>query len=219
MIHPEIKPHSVLLFQGDSITDAGRSRMPIGPNSPEGMGFGYPRLVMEQLLKRSPEQYLQFYNRGVSGDRLTDLTRRWPHDTLRLEPDLISVLIGVNDTWNYLFLGIGSSPDGFQRICRQLLVDTRAKLPNTTLVICEPFVLFTGEVTEEWGEDISQRQTAVEELAKDFEAVFVPFQSALDKAVSEGMPAHRLLEDGVHPTEQGHRLLADCWIESVVGLN
>lgn len=219
MIHPEIKPHSVLLFQGDSITDAGRSRMSTGPNSPEGMGYGYSRLVMEQLLKRSPELSLQFYNRGVSGDRLQDLTRRWPHDTLRLGPDLLSVLIGVNDTWNYLYLSIGSSPDGFRQAYRQLLEDTRAKLPNTALVLCEPFVLFTGEVTEEWRGDISQRQTAVEELAQEFEGIFVPFQSALDNAVSEGLPAHRLLEDGVHPTEQGHRLLADCWTESVMGLN
>ena len=74
MIHPEIKPHSVLLFQGDSITDAGRSRMSTGPNSPEGMGYGYSRLVMEQLLKRSPELYLQFYNRGVSAVSYTHLT-------------------------------------------------------------------------------------------------------------------------------------------------
>jgi lysophospholipase L1-like esterase len=218
MVHPEIKPHSVLLFQGDSITDAGRSRMSVGPNSPEGMGYGYPRLVMEQLLRHSPEQYLQFYNRGVSGDRLQDLTRRWPHDTLRLGPDLISVLIGVNDTWNYLYLGIGSSPDRFQRVYRQLLTDTRAQLPRTILVLCEPFVLLTGEVTEEWDEDIYRRQTAVRGLAEEFEAEFVPFQSALDKAVSEGLPANGLLEDGVHPTEQGHSLLADCWLESVLGV-
>jgi len=211
-----INAHSVVLFQGDSITDAGRSRVSVGPNSPNGMGFGYPRLIMDRILETSPDQGLQFYNGGVSGDRIQDLARRWSHDTLRLRPDLISLLIGVNDTWNYLYLGMGSSPEDFQRIYRQLLEATRSELPKTSLVLCEPFVLHTGEVTQEWDEDVSQRQRFVQELAEEFEAVFIPFQSALDQAVSESVPAHQLLEDGVHPTQRGHRLLADCWIESVL---
>jgi lysophospholipase L1-like esterase len=212
-----IKPHSVLLFQGDSITDAGRSRVSVGPNSPDGMGFGYPRLVMDRLLENLPGHYLQFYNRGVSGNRVQDLARRWPTDTMRLLPDLISILIGVNDTWNYIYLGIGSSPDGYRRIYRQLLDQTRGKLPHTNLVLCEPFVLFTGEVTEEWRDDICQRQAAVRSLAIEFDAIFIPFQAALDKAVKAGTPPHQLLDDGVHPTEEGHRLLAECWLEHVTG--
>lgn len=212
-----INPHSVILFQGDSITDAGRSRMSTGVNSPDGMGFGYPRLVMERLLDDYPDQGLQFYNRGISGDRIQDLLPRWPQDTLRLKPDLISILIGVNDTWNYLYLGLGSSPEGYLRIYRQLLDQTRANLPGTSLVLCEPFALITGEVTEEWGEDLSARQSIVKELAGEYHALFVPFQSAVDQAVSAGAPPQQLLDDGVHPTERGHRLLADCWLDSVLG--
>ncbi len=219
MNHPEIRNHSVVLFQGDSITDAGRSRMTVGSNSPEGMGYGYPRMIMDRLLEIFPDRYLQFYNRGVSGNRIQDLARRWPHDTLRLGPDLISILIGVNDTWNYLYLGMGSSPDEFRRILQKLLEDTRTELPDTNLILCEPFMLLTGEVTEEWNEDISQRQNHVRELAEEFEAVFVPFQSALDEIVSGGVSAEQLLEDGVHPTKRGHCLLADCWIERVLGSN
>ena len=211
------KPRSVLLFQGDSITDVGRSRHSAGPNSIEGMGFGYPRLVMDQLFKEYPDQHLQFFNRGVSGNRIQDLSQRWPQDTLRLSPDLISILIGVNDTWNYLYLGLGSSPEGFRRIYWQLLKDTQVKLPGAKLVLCEPFTLLTGEVTEEWEEDISLRQRIVQELSSEFKASFVPFQSALDKAVAEGIPAHQLLDDGVHPTQRGHRLLGDCWLANVVG--
>lgn len=217
MTLPLINSHSIILFQGDSITDAGRSRLASSANSLEGMGFGYPRLVMDQLLTRFPDKDLQFHNRGVSGDRLQDLAGRWTDDTMNLNPDLISVLIGVNDTWNYLYLGMGSSPAGFLQIYRQLLMDTRAKLPGTALVLCEPFTLLTGEVTEEWDEDISERQRYVQELAEEFDALYVPFQSALDKAVSEGVPPHQLLEDGVHPTQRGHRLLADFWVENVVG--
>ena len=211
------KPRSVLLFQGDSITDVGRSRHSAGPNSLEGMGFGYPRLVMDQLFRDYPDQNLQFYNRGVSGNRIQDMAARWHQDTLSLQPDLISILIGVNDTWNFLYLGLGSSPEGFQRIYWQLLKDTQEKLPGTKLVLCEPFALLTGEVTEEWEADISQRQRIVQGLSSEFKAAFVPFQSTLDNAVAENVPAHQLLDDGVHPTQRGHRLLADCWLANVLG--
>ncbi len=210
----KLNSHKVILFQGNSITDAGRSRMSIGPNSPEGMGHGYPRLIMDRIMESKTGQSLQFYNRGVSGDRIRDLAGRWSHDTLRLRPDLISILIGVNDTWNYLYLGMGSSPEDFQRIYRQLLDETRAELPNTALVLCEPFVLLAGEVTDDWDNDISQRQRYIQELAEEFQTFYIPFQSALDKAVSEGVPPDQLLEDGVHPTVRGHRLLADFWLEA-----
>ena len=216
MQNSELKSHSIILFQGDSITDAGRSRFTIGPNSPQGMGTGYPRLIADCLLNTSPDQSYQFYNRGVSGDRIQDLAQRWEHDSLRLVPDLISTLIGVNDTWNYLNTGLGSDPEVFKEIYRQMLNDTRGLLPDISLVICEPFVLLTGEVTEEWIEDISKRQSYVRELAGEFDGILVPFQSALD-ASNKNIPAHRLLEDGVHPTHQGHQVLADCWLDTVVG--
>jgi lysophospholipase L1-like esterase len=213
-----LKPHSVILFQGDSITDAGRSRLAFGPNSRDGMGFGYPRLVMENLLERPPYQHLQFYNQGVSGDQIRDLEYRWEGDTIRLLPDLISILIGVNDTWNYLLLGLGSSPAEYQEVYRKLLKNTRERLPYIQFVLCEPFLLVTGEVTQDWVKDLSQRQAAVKDLAEKFNAVFVPFQSALDQAAKE-MPAHRLLDDGVHPTEKGHRVLAECWTKAVFDEN
>lgn len=214
----DLKPHSVILFQGDSITDAGRNRTKIGPNSPTGLGNGYPRLIMDRLLGERPDDDLQFYNRGISGDRLQDLVHRWEGDTLRLLPDMLSILIGINDTWNYLYLGMGASPEEFLEIYRRLLRDTRQRLPSVRLILCEPFALVTGEVTAEWGEDLSRRQSAVKELAHEFDAVLVPFQNALDRGVSEGIPPRQLLDDGVHPTARGHRLLADCWLEEVVGL-
>jgi len=209
-----LKPHNVLLFQGDSITDAGRSRTSVGPNSPDGMGFGYPRLVMESILEKFPDQHLQFYNRGISGNRIQDLDFRWENDTLSLLPDLLSILIGVNDTWNYLMLGMGTSPAEYQKTFRGILQKTRTALPYTQFVLCEPFILITGEVTSEWMGDLSERQQAVKTLAKEFDAVFVPFQSELDQK-AEDTPAHHLLDDGVHPTEKGHRVMAECWTKTV----
>lgn len=216
MTVPTLKPHSVILFQGNSITDAGRVRTSVGPNSPDGMGAGYPRLIMDRLLKDLPDRSFQFYNRGVSGDRIQDLYRRWEGDSLRLLPDLISILIGVNDTWNYLYLGMGASPEQFLDLYRELLENTRQRLPDLQLVLCEPFVLLTGEVTEEWEDDLARRQAAVLDLAGDYGAIHVPFQAALNAAVSAGVPRHLLLDDGVHPTARGHQLLADSWLEAVL---
>ena len=212
----ELNPHSVIVFQGDSITDAGRSRRTVGPNNPDGLGNGYPRLISDHLLNRFSNHHLQIYNRGVSGDRIRDLSTRWGNESLRLLPDLVSILIGVNDTWNYLYMGMGSSPDDYQAVYRTILQDTLQKLPDIQFVLCEPFVLITGEVTSEWMDDIHQRQDIVQKLADEFKGMLVPFQSALN-AASRNIPPHKLLDDGVHPTALGHRVLADCWIESVLG--
>jgi len=213
-----LKPHSVILFQGDSITDSGRSRLAIGPNSEDSLGFGYAHRIGHRLLEENKDRYLQIYNRGINGDRIRDLEGRWEQDSLRLIPDLISILIGVNDTWNYMFSGLGSSPEEYRGIYQGILEHTRQRLPDIQLVLCEPFILLTGEVTQEWEKDISLRQASVQELAGKFDAVFVPFQYALDEAANQISP-HLLLDDGVHPTDKGHQVLAECWLKIVLGLN
>lgn len=215
MSHLDIKPHSVILFQGDSITDAGRSRRAVGANNPNGLGDGYPRLIADHLLTEYPDHYMQIYNRGVSGDRIRDLAQRWQNDSLRLLPDIISLLIGVNDTWNYLYMGMGSDPNDYKKVYRKILQDSRQQLPDSIFILCEPFVLITGEVSEEWLNDINERQEITRGLAQEYNGVVVPFQSALDKAAEDISPP-KLLEDGVHPTDLGHRVLADCWLKTVL---
>jgi len=210
------KPHSVILFQGDSITDANRTRSRIGPNSPDGLGFGYVRKIADSLIENYPDHYIQLYNRGVSGDRIQDMKNRWEADSLRLLPDILSILIGVNDTWNQVMLGMGSDPEQYQAMFHKILTETRQSLPYTRLVLCEPFLLLTGEVTRDWSADITRRQDYVQDLADEFNAVFVPFQSALNQATQQVSPDH-LLEDGVHPTDRGHQVLADCWMKTVLG--
>jgi lysophospholipase L1-like esterase len=211
-----LKPHSVILFQGDSITDTGRSRLSFGPNTGDDLGFGYPRRITDRLLAENLDQYLQFYNRGISGDRIRDLENRWERDTLKLMPDLLSILIGVNDTWNYLYSGLGSSPEEYRNIFQGILEQTLQRLPDIQLVLCEPFILLTGEVNEEWEEDLVLRQDSVAELAKQFGAIHIPFQDSLNEAARQTSP-HLLLDDGVHPTDKGHQVLADCWLKTVYG--
>lgn len=210
----QLQPNLTFLFQGDSITDAGRDRRDFKANSAPGLGNGYPAIISRTLLKRFPDHHLQCYNRGVSGDGLEHLHLRWETDTLPLLPDWISILIGVNDCWRYCSGAGGSSPEEFQTRFRKLLQRTQKDLPLARVILCEPFLLPVGLVEPEWVADLQQRQLAVHSLADEFGATLVPFQSALDQAARQHPPG-QLLEDGVHPTLPGHRLLADCWLETL----
>lgn len=209
-----LQPNLTLLFQGDSITDVGRDRLDFEPNSLPALGSGYAALVSRKLLERFPDHHLQCYNRGVSGDGIEDLHRRWKTDTLPLLPDWISILIGVNDCWRYSSGVGGNSSKDFHASFRRLLEKTQNDLPFARIILCEPFLLPVGLVEPEWIADLEERQQAVRSLAGEFEVPLVPFQSTLDQAASQYPPV-QLLEDGVHPTSLGHQLLADCWLETL----
>ena len=205
-----------VLFQGDSITDAARSRdAQLPPNV--SLGMGYPLLIAARALSRLPEKQLKFINRGISGNRVVDLYARWKSDALNLKPDLISILIGVNDTWHEFGSANGVELDRFEQVYRMLLTWTSKVLPNSRLVLCEPFVLQVGVVLPEWVPDINARRMAVKALAKEFNAVFVPFQETFDAAVKRA-PAAYWLADGVHPTPAGHAIMADAWLEAAGNL-
>ena len=211
-----LDPHSVIVFQGNSITDAGRNRLQMEANALPGLGQGYPRLIAQQLLGQDPENHYQIYNRGVSGDTLPDLVQRWEQDTLPLLPDLVSVLIGVNDLWQALNTVGKLDLNRFQALYRGLLETTRRACPYTRLVLCEPFLLPVGGTPDAWMGDVRELGKVTRTLAADFSAVFVPFQQALDRTAAATEPRN-LLSDGVHPTPHGHRVLAECWLEHVLG--
>jgi len=212
----DIPPHSVILFQGNSITDAGRDPSAAGPNSPAGLGQGYAGLAAKELLERQPEARFQIYNRGVSGDRILDLKKRWERDTLRLVPDVVSILIGVNDLWYGMSWTSGQVLEHFEHTYRELLELTRKRLPTAALILGEPFLLAPEGLGADLEEPLSDMQQAVRELAGEFETLYIPFQAALDEAVKNTPPSD-LLSDGVHPTERGHRVLAECWLDHVLG--
>lgn len=202
----------MILFQGNSITDAGRSRSLFQANTREALGEGYARMVALDLLDRYPDRSLQCYNRGVSGDTLADLSRRWERDTLPLLPDVLSILIGVNDLWQALSTGSGMNHADFRSRFRSLLSETRKSLPDARLVLCQPFTLPVGLIPSAWQEETGRLAASTIRLAEEYDAVLVPFQEMLVEAAADHPPAS-LLHDGVHPTPAGHRLLADCWLE------
>ncbi len=201
-----------ILFQGDSITDAGRDRSVEEPNRSKGLGHGYATRIAGRLLRRRPNEGWAFFNRGASGDRIVDVYARWKTDAIRLRPDLISLLVGVNDTWHEFTRGNGVDLDRYETVYRMLLDWTRRELPAAKLVLCEPFVALCGEVTSAWADDVRRRGEIVARLARESGACFVPFQAAINHAL-EAAPAAHWLDDGVHPTPAGHELLADRWLD------
>jgi lysophospholipase L1-like esterase len=128
-----------------------------------------------------------------------------------LSPDVISILIGVNDVWHEARSGTGSTPARFQKSLRDLLEWTREELPSCQLVLCEPFGLPGAELSDESLADLRGRAAVVRAFAEEFEALFVPFQTMFDKACDEA-PALYWLPDGVHPSPAGHARMADLWI-------
>lgn len=203
-----------ILFQGDSVTDAGRT----GSCSPgTGLGGGYPLFVAGQLGSRYPDKEFEVLNRGVVGNRVVDLYARWKIDALNLRPDLISILIGVNDTWHEKGSRNGVEPERYERVYRELVSWTRKALPDVELVLCEPFMLPFGAADAGWTGEMRERGAIVRDLAAESGAVFVPFQRTLDEAAGLADGRH-WLSDGVHPTCSGHALLAEAWLEAAAPL-
>lgn len=212
----ELEKGVTVLFQGDSITDAGRDRQTMDPNSREGLGRGYPYLLAATLLADHPALGLKVYNRGISGNKVPDLAARWQGDAMDLRPRVLSILIGVNDIWHKLNGRYDGTVAQYEEGYRVLLGETLDEIPKVQVVICEPFVLRCGAVDDRWFPEFDQRRAAARKLADEFGLTFVPFQSMFDQAV-KAAPAEYWAADGVHPTLAGHALMAKAW-RQVTGL-
>jgi lysophospholipase L1-like esterase len=203
-----------VLFQGDSITETGRRSEALAPNQPEALGSGYALLVAAALLRAHPEADLRIFNRGVSGNRLPELEARWQKDTLDLSPDILSILIGVNDYWHTLSHGYPGTAQSYERGYTGLLERTRRALPEVRLVVLEPFVLHCGVVTDAWFPAFDAYRTAARRVAAGAGASFIELQSVFDRSSSDA-PATYWAADGVHPTAAGHAVIADAWLAAV----
>jgi len=208
----ELASGAVILFQGDSITDAGRDKKGGAPNNTQGLGRGYPNLIGGALLADYPDKKLTVYNRGISGNKVPDLAARWQPDAIDLKPNILSILIGVNDIWHKLSGRYDGTVADYETGYRQLLQQTLEKLPGVRLVICEPFVLRCGAVNDDWFPEFDQRRAAANKLAEEFKLDRVPFQTVFDEAVKLAPPEY-WAGDGVHPTLAGHSLMAKTWRE------
>ena len=205
----------VILFQGDSITDAGRDKKVQSSNNSRSLGRGYPFVIASHVLSRYPALGLQVHNRGISGNKVPDLDSRWQVDCLDLKPAVLSILIGVNDIWHKLNGRYDGTPEVYRDGFAALLERTREALPDTTLVICEPFVLRCGAVKDNWFPEFTTRKEYAKEVARKAGAIWVPFQEVFDEAVGEGTKPEYWAHDGVHPSHAGHGLMAKTWVDTL----
>lgn len=201
---------SVIVFQGDSITDAGRNRDSKDANAAGALGNGYPLLVASAVLAARPASGLRFFNRGISGNKVPDLQQRWTADTIDLHPDVLSILIGVNDFWHKLDHGYNGTVQDYEQQYTTLLDETRRALPRVRLIVLEPFVLRTGAVDARWFPEFDQRRAAAGRVATHARATFVPLQSIFDQRTRTAPPEY-WAADGVHPTPAGHAVIAEHW--------
>lgn len=197
----------IVLFQGDSITDAGRIR-----ENGNDLGRGYALMAAAQFSAKYPEKQITFLNRGNSGNRVPDLQERWQQDCLDLKPNLVSIYIGINDTWRRFDRNDGTSTEKFKEGYRQLLDQTAST--GAKLLLIEPFVLPVPEDRKLWREDLDPKITAVRELAREFGARILCLDGLFAQASTLANSAF-WAPDGVHPSPAGHALIANAWLKVV----
>lgn len=207
-------PGTTLLFQGDSITDAGRDRGRAGANDIRALGTGYPLLLAAELRDLYAERDLQVFNRGISGNTVPDLQARWQTDTVALNPAILSILIGVNDIWHVRDKPHEGAAARYESGYAELLKATRAALPAVRLVVLEPFVLRVGAVSDAWFPEFDDFRAAAKRVAKGVSATFVPLHDMLQALARKSSPAY-WAADGVHPTLAGHQAIARQWVKVV----
>nr|WP_300834089.1 SGNH/GDSL hydrolase family protein [uncultured Acetatifactor sp.] len=195
------------LFQGDSITDCGRGDY----GNPYATGCGYPRLLEADLMAQDGD--CEVMNCGISGNRVVDLLARWKRDCLNLKPDVITILIGVNDVWHEFGNHDGVSVLLFEEVYRILLRETFAALPQTRLILMGAYVMPGPATTPDWdvfSGEVAARREVTRKLAEEFGLTYVDLQEAFDEAQKK-FPAQRWTGDGVHPTAAGHEVIAVAW--------
>lgn len=206
-----LKNNDIILFQGDSITDGNRGR---SSDLNHIHGHGYQYILAAELSADNIEKNVEFINRGISGNKISDLYDRWTDDCLNLNPTILSILIGVNDIGAAFNSGEEINPEYYEKTYHALLDRVLEKNPQTLIIIMEPFFGTSkdAEFDKYYKEHIGTIAKKAKKVAKDYNAVFVPLQDMFLE-YSEKTDIFKLIWDGVHPTTLGHELIARRWKE------
>lgn len=205
------------LFQGDSITDSNRED---DDRVNFGLGTGYPLLVAADFLKNRKGEF-SFVNRGVSGDRITDVYARIKEDVINLKPDYMSILIGVNDVSHELTMQCGVDEEKYEKIFGMLIEEVKKALPDIKIIILEPFVLkgtATLEMWEQFSSEVKKHGNAAKRVAEKYSLSFVPLQHIFDEFSSDGNTEYWSV-DGVHPTAAGHQIIKEELTREIIRLS
>lgn len=201
-----IQRGQTILFQGDSVTDCGRTRSEL-----YSLGYGYPSLISAFFRSANPDYDVTFINKGISGNRAIDLESRWQEDAIALKPDIVSILIGINDTWRRFDSNDPTTAENFKAHYNNILLRTREALDDVVIVLLEPFVLPVPDDRKGWRIDLDPKIHAVRELAADYCAHYIPLDGLFASQTGYADPSF-WAEDGVHPTMEGHALIARSWL-------
>ena len=210
-----------ILFQGDSITDAGRNKT-LSDTEPRNyfsneLGHGYALMAAACLQQKFAPREFEFINRGIRGDKILNLYARWNIDALYLKPDLISILVGANDTWHEKLSPKGISLERFISCYQMVLSWTQEVLPETEIVLMEPFALpfAPRNVDELYLSELRKRAVAVKCLAEDFRIHFIPLQDRISAAAAQFTNDKMVLLDGIHPALTGSQIIAQAYVEAL----
>lgn len=203
-----ILPGTTVLFIGDSITDAGRDRA-----NPDDLGHGYALMAAALFTAANPDLGAQFVNRGIGGDRVRDLRARWAQDCLAVNPAVVSVMIGINDTWRRFDSGEATSTEEYEADYRAILTAAREQ-QQARFVLIEPFLLPVTDDQHAWRADLDPRIAVTRRLAAEFDAALVPADGLFAAAAADAGP-YTWVTDGVHLTPAGDALLAQAWLRAV----
>ncbi|MFI6829067.1 SGNH/GDSL hydrolase family protein [Kribbella sp. NPDC050241] len=195
-----LDPRRTVVFAGDSVTDCGRR------TDPAGLGGGYVRNLYDDLGQRRP----RIVNVGISGNRAADLVGRWSADVLAHDPSLVSIMIGINDTWRRYDKFDPTTAESFETSYRALLDPL-----TCPVVLVEPFLMPVKDGQEGWREDLDPKLDVVRKLAVEYGAILVPADVELNRQ-ARTVGAATLAHDGVHPSAAGHRAIADLWRKTVL---
>ncbi|MCV2232608.1 SGNH/GDSL hydrolase family protein [Acholeplasma manati] len=192
-----------LLFQGDSITDCNRNR-----ENPFDLGHGYVKKIQAALPNH------EVLNRGISGNRTIDLLMRWQKDTLDLKPDVLSIFVGINEVWHYHYDQKVLTPMMYEDYYKNLIKQVKYLLPNTKILLIEPFVFPIGVYQKSWDVELIEEQAIVRKLAQLYDTAFLPLQEILNQKLNEHTMAD-IADDGVHPTDLGHEIIKDAILDTI----
>jgi len=212
-----LEDNDILLFQGDSITEWGRDKNKNMANDFGALGSGYVLLTATEVLRDYASKNLKIYNKGVSGNKVFQLADRWDTDTIALKPNVLSIMVGVNDYWHTITSGYKGTIDTYRTDYKKLLDRTEQALPGIKLIIGEAFAMKNVKaVDNSWYPAFDAYRHVAREVADEYGAAFIPYQSVMDEAL-KAAPATYWSIDGVHPTPAGASLMAQAWLKAVKG--
>ena len=201
-----LKENMTILFQGDSITDCCRYAYEM-----DGLGYGYATIVASRLMYDYPELNLKFINRGIGGNRVADLVERWDKDCINIQPDILTILIGINNVWREFDSNDPTTNVDFEKYYREVLIKTKEKT-NAKIIIMSPFLIPYPEDRNTWRKGFDEKKSIVEKLVKEFDLEYIDIDKMFLELV-EKKEAKYWAEDGVHPTPAGHQAIANALLE------